>query len=118
MSEDMVKNAERKAVEKEGEELELRPLADIIGGEDNVTIFFEVPGANSRTVEVEVNDGVLYVKARSSLRRNGRPIVYKRAFQISDAVDVANISAKTSDGVLELVLPKSERARIHKIKVN
>ena len=124
MSNDMVKKAERKAAENEtakevrNEEVEVRPLVDIIGGNDNVTIFFEVPGANSKTVEVEVDDGVLYVNARSSLRRNGRQVVYKRAFQISDAVDVANISAKTSDGVLELALPKSERAKVHKIKVN
>ena len=117
MNSDTTKNTNRE-VEAAAEELELRPAADIIGGNDGATIFLEVPGANSKSVEVEVDDGVLYTTARSSLRRNGRPIVYKRAFQISDAVDVPNISAKTADGVLEVTLPKSERAKVHKVKVN
>lgn len=125
MSNDMVRKTNRaaeseaKAAEKAAiEEIEVRPAVDIIGGDESVTIFFEVPGANAKTVDVEVDDGVLYLNAKSSLRRNGRQVVYKRAFQISDAVDVANISAKTADGVLELTLPKSERAKVHKIKVN
>ena len=124
MSDEMVKKAAKKAVESEAaeevrnEEIEVRPAVDIIEGEEGVTLFFEVPGANAKTVEVEVNDGVLYVNAKSSLARNGRQIVYKRAFQISDAVDVEKISAKTVDGVLKLVLPKSEKAKVHKIKVN
>ena len=128
MSNDMVKKTNKEAAEVEVkteaaeeariEEVEVRPVVDIIGEAENVTIFFEVPGANAKTVDVEVDDGVLYVNAKSSLRRNGRQVVYKRAFQISDAVDVAGISAKTSDGVLTLTLPKSERAKVHKIKVN
>ena len=108
---------EAKPVE-EIERIEVRPAVDIIEGEEGVCIFFEVPGANAKSVDVEVNDGVLYMSAKSTITRNGRPVLFKRAFQISDAVDVANISAKTADGVLEITLPKSERAKIHKVKVN
>ena len=107
---------EVKAVEVEP--VEMRPAVDIIEGADGVSLFFEVPGANSKSVEVEVDDGVLYVNAKSTLTRKGRPVVYKRAFQISDAVDVEKITAKTVDGVLTLTLPKSEKAKVHKIKVS
>ena len=107
---------EVKAVEIEP--VELRPAVDIIEGADGVNLFFEIPGANAKSVEVEVDDGVLYVNAKSTLTRKGRPVVYKRAFQISDAVDVEKISAKTVDGVLSLILPKSEKAKVHKIKVS
>ena len=107
---------EVKAVEVEP--VELRPAVDIIEGADGVSLFFEVPGANAKSVEVEVDDGVLYVNAKSTLTRKGRPVVYKRAFQISDAVDVEKITAKTVDGVLTLMLPKSEKAKVHKIKVS
>ena len=117
MKNDMTKKAAEETKAPEAEALEMRPVVDIIECEEGVTLFFEVPGANSKTVDVEVNDGVLYVNAKSSLARDGRQIVYKRAFQISDAVDVEKISAKTVDGVLKLVLPKSERAKVHKIKV-
>ena len=107
---------EAKPVE-EIERIEVRPAVDIIEGEEGVCIFFEVPGANAKSVDVEVNDGVLYMSAKSTITRNGRPVLFKRAFQISDAVDVEKITAKTTDGVLKLVLPKSEKAKVHKIKV-
>ena len=116
VAEEKAPKEEAKPVE-ETERVELRPAVDIIEGEEGVCIFFEVPGANAKSVEVEVNDGVLYMSAKSTMTRNGRPILYKRAFQISDAVDVENITAKTTDGVLKLVLPKSEKAKVHKIKV-
>ena len=117
MKNDMTKKTAEETKAPEVEMLEARPNVDIIEGEEGVMLFFEVPGANAKTVDVEVNDGVLYVNAKSSLAREGRQIVYKRAFQISDAVDVEKISAKTVDGVLKLVLPKSERAKVHKVKV-
>ena len=117
MKNDTKNTAAEETKTPEVEVQEARPAVDIIEGEEGVTLFFEVPGANAKTVDVEVNDGVLYVNAKSSLCRNGRQIVYKRAFQISDAVDVEKISAKTVDGVLKLVLPKSEKAKVHKIKV-
>jgi len=123
MSNDMVKkaNKEKETAQTEEvriEEIEVRPAVDIIENADGVTLFFEVPGANSKTVDVEINDGVLYLNARSSLRRKERQVVYKRAFQISDAVDVERVEAKTADGILTLTLPKSEKAKVHKIKVN
>lgn len=117
MKKDTANKTAEETTAPEIEMIEARPVVDIIEGEEGVTLFFEVPGANAKTVDVEVNDGVLYVSAKSSLVRSGRQIVYKRAFQISDAVDVEKISAKTVDGVLKLVLPKSEKAKVHKIKV-
>ena len=55
--------------------------------------------------------------ADSSLRRDGKKLVFKRVFQLADSVDVEKITAKTQDGVLTLNIPKSESARVHKIKV-
>ena len=38
-------------------------------------------------------------------------------FGLIDAIDIENISAKTQDGVLTLTLPKSDRAKVHRITV-
>ena len=100
---------EVKAVEVEP--VEMRPAVDIIEGAEGVSLFFEVPGANAKSVEVEVDDGVLYVNAKSSLTRKGRPVVYKRAFYLSDAVNTAGITAKAADGLLTVWLPRTENAR-------
>jgi HSP20 family molecular chaperone IbpA len=96
----------------------LLPAVDIADGSDGVTIWFEVPGANSESTEVEVKEKVLTVKAASSLKRNGRPVQYRRSFQLTDGADVEKISARSCDGVLTLIIPKSDRAKVQKIKVS
>lgn len=97
--------------------IEIRPAVDVTEEDCGVKIQFEVPGANAETIDVSVEDGVLSMRACSSLTRNGYPVCYRRAFQLSDMVDVKGIQAKTADGILTLCLPKSERATIHRIKV-
>ncbi|MBO7148116.1 MAG: Hsp20/alpha crystallin family protein [Lentisphaeria bacterium] len=96
---------------------EVLPAADVIEEEKDAQLYLEVPGANSKSVTVEVNHKVLYIKAISTLRRAGYPLLYKRSFQLSDAVDITGITAKTQDGVLTVTLPKSERAMVHRIQV-
>jgi len=110
-------NKEEKVVAANNDVLEIMPLVDIIDGTEGVDMWFEVPGANSGTVDVEVRNQVMSLEARSSLRRNGRPIVFRRSFQLSDGIDVTGITAKTQDGVLSLCLPKSAAAKVYKIKV-
>ena len=104
-------------VKKNEQYMEVLPAADIIDYEKNAVISLDVPGANSQTVNVEVKDQILSVEARSSLTYHGMQLLYKRSFQLSDAVDVENISAKTQDGVLTVTLPKSERSKVHRISV-
>ena len=104
-------------VKKNEQYMEVVPAADIIVSEKNAVISLEVPGANSQTVKVEVKDQILSMEALSSLTYHGMQLLYKRSFQLSNAVDVENISAKTQDGVLTVTLPKSERAKIHRIQV-
>ena len=104
-------------VKKNEQYMEVLPAADIIDSEKNAVISLEVPGANSQTVTVEVKDQILSVEAKSSLTYHGIQLLYKRSFQLSDAIDVESISAKTQDGVLTVTLPKSERAKVHRIQV-
>ena len=104
-------------VKKNEQYMEVLPAADIIDSEKNAVITLEVPGANSQTVKVEVKDQILSMEALSSLTYHGMQLLYKRSFQLSNAVDVENISAKTQDGILTVTLPKSERAKIHRIQV-
>lgn len=98
--------------------VELRPAVDVSEEACGVKIAFEVPGANADTIDISVENGVLEMRACSTLKRNGFPIVYHRAFQLSDMVDVKGISGSARDGILTLCLPKSERATVHRIKVS
>jgi len=112
-----VKVMEKDDVRTMPEPVTMVPPVDIIEGENDVTIVFEVPGANSKTAEIEVLNGILTMTAGSSLTRDGRPVVFKRTFRLADDVEVERISAKSEDGVLTLIVPKAERAKVHRIKV-
>ncbi|MBE6365925.1 MAG: Hsp20/alpha crystallin family protein [Lentisphaerae bacterium] len=95
----------------------IRPAADVTDEYDGMEITFELPGVSAENVTLEVKNRLLTLKAKSTLHRRGMPVVYKRAFYLSDAVDADNISAKISDGILTLFLPKSECAKTHRIPV-
>ena len=96
---------------------EVTPAADIADDECGAELILEIPGANSSTVNVEVKEHILSITAASSLCRQGVPVVYKRDFRLSDAVEVTRIKAVTKDGLLTITLPKSERAKVHHIQV-
>jgi HSP20 family protein len=102
---------------KKGECITVRPVADVTDEHDGVEISFEIPGAKAEDISLEVKDRLLTLRAASSLHRRGLPVSYNRAFYLSDAVDTGNISAKVSDGVLTLFLPKAASAKSHRIEV-
>jgi HSP20 family molecular chaperone IbpA len=116
------KNEDKKEMEKmpaaeKHDFIAIRPAADVTDEYDGMEISFELPGVSAENVELEVKNRLLTLKAKSTLHRRGMPILYKRAFYLSDAVDSDNITAKISDGILTLFLPKSESAKTHKITV-
>ena len=116
MSDEVMKKAEDESTGK-CECITVRPVADVTDEKDGVEICFEIPGASSDDITLEIKDKLLTLKACSSLHRRGMPVVYQRSFYLSDAVDTEKISAKASDGLLTLFLPKAESAKAHKIEV-
>ncbi|MBO5723978.1 MAG: Hsp20/alpha crystallin family protein [Lentisphaeria bacterium] len=107
----------KQEVKQEVRYYEVCPAMDITDENNAIAVTLEVPGANAKSVSVEVEMKVMTVEAISTLHHKGMPVMYKRSFRLSDAVDIAGISAKTRDGILTLTLPKSERAAVHKIAV-
>ena len=103
---------------KAPEYVTLRPPADVEEAPEGVTIIFEMPGVKSSEIGIEAGNGMLRIEGKSSLQRKGMPVVFKRSFYISDAVDVEKISASAKDGILTVALPKAEHAIPKKIAVN
>ena len=116
MTEEMIKK-DAVHTENKCECITVRPVADVTDEKDGVEICFEVPGSSSDDITLEIKDKLLTLKACSMLHRRGMPVVYQRSFYLSDAVDTENITAKASDGLLTLFLPKAESAKAHKIEV-
>ena len=103
------------------------PVADIYEAEHDLTIILEMPGVEKSNVDIRVEDGVLSVEGRLDLTKYQglQPLYteynignYSRSFQLSNKIDQEGIKADLKDGVMTIVLPKSETAKPRRINVN
>jgi len=103
------------------------PRADIYETEKEIIVVADIPGANEKTVDITLEKNVLSIEAFvEPLRTSEFDIAYaeyeegdyQRSFRLSDEIDRNKIEATVSDGVLHLLLPKSQGARTKKITVS
>ncbi|MCK9516453.1 MAG: Hsp20/alpha crystallin family protein [Ottowia sp.] len=103
-----------------------RPSTDIFEKDDAVTLVIDLPGVAPDTVDVSVENRALTVRgaidepAPEGYRRiyaEYAPGTFERAFSLPETIDVNGIEANHRDGVLTLVLKKSEDAKPRQIKV-
>jgi len=111
------------------EPLELRmPRTDVVDGEDNVVIRAEVPGVDKKDLEVSVNDTSVTIKGKATRETKEEKgdyyrceigsSEYSRTLGLPCAIDASKASAQLKDGVLELTLPKIEKAKRHTVKID
>ncbi len=102
------------------------PAVDILENINEITVFADMPGVDSKNVEIDLRDNQLTIVGRVEPVEKEKEIpLYKefnwgdyfRQFTLSDVIDQAKITAKMDNGVLRLVLPKVEKAKPQKIKV-
>src|SRR5512145_1510779 len=103
-----------------------RPDADILERSDAYVIYADLPGADEKSVQVRLERGQLQLDAElatrpdpswSPLHAEYRVGAWHREFLISDEIDADGVSASMRDGVLKLILPKSQANRRHTIEV-
>ena len=103
------------------------PATDIFETDEALTVILEMPGIDKDKVDVKVENDVLKIEGWIDFSRyEGLQAVYTeynvgnyaRSFQLSSKIDQDRISAELRDGVMTLVLPKSERAKPRKIVVS
>jgi HSP20 family protein len=102
------------------------PPIDIHEGPDGLILEADLPGANERNLTIQLEDNVLSLQARidSSAPEGARVLHeeyclgdYRRSFILSDEVDKDRIVAELRNGVLRLVLPRSEGTRTRRIEI-
>jgi HSP20 family protein len=102
-------------------------VTDISESENAVTLAIELPGVRSEDVNVSLENDTLTIKAEKKrdtadntdrVHRAERSFgAFERRFNVSKGIDVDGIEASQTDGVLTVVLPKSERAKSRDIEV-
>lgn len=103
------------------------PPIDIFETSEGLVLVADLPGVTADSLELQVQDNRLTLLARvaPTVPPEAR-LVHKeydegdflRSFILSDTVDHERITARLNHGVLEVVLPKAERAAPRKIEVN
>lgn len=104
----------------------VRPASDILERADGFHIFMDMPGTAKEDLIIDLNENELTVSAKSSVQpwdkvktvhQEFGEVEYVRNFTISDALDRNKVSAKLNNGVLELFLPKAEKAKPKRIEI-
>lgn len=104
-----------------------QPDVDIYETRDVLWLWADMPGVDGTQINVNLADGVLTLEGRVALEdyKNLSPIYteynvgnYLRRFMISSDINTDEIKARVTNGVLELELPKTERAKPRRISVS
>jgi len=103
------------------------PHVDLIENEDDVIIKAELPGVDKKDLDISLTSNTVTIKGSTSheekeekgnyYRREISRGSYSRTLSLPVDVDEDKARAKLKDGYLELVLPKSAKAKKRTIKV-
>ena len=103
-----------------------KPATDIVETDDGFYIYMDIPGVSKETLIIDLNEDEIKVSGKTAYPApDGEKLVhvefgngeYYRGFTLSHIVDKARIKANVKNGVLELHLPKAEKAEPRKIEI-
>ncbi|MBN1378809.1 MAG: Hsp20/alpha crystallin family protein [Gammaproteobacteria bacterium] len=107
---------------------EWSPAVDVKETDKEYVIHADVPGVEAKDIDVTLEDGVLTIRGERNWSNEQENESYKRVeraygsffrrFSLPDTADAESVKAKSNNGVLEIVIPKQEKALPRKITVN
>jgi HSP20 family protein len=121
-----VKNDEiwQKAIENESW---IKPIVDIVETQNNFKLYIYLPGISKENIKLKLEKNVLSLMALNDVEKKSSYNYilkesdlanYARTFTLAeDIIDTQNISAEYSNGILELTLPKKEKAIPKQIEI-
>jgi HSP20 family protein len=100
---------------------------DIYEDADNVVIKAEIPGVNKEDISVSLTDDTVTISGKKTeekkiekenyYRKEIRTGSFSRSFTLPCAVDREKVKATYKNGVLEIILPKSEKEKAKEVKI-
>ena len=112
---------------REFDEGQWLPSVDITEDAEAFRVVADLPGVDPSSMDISLHNGVLTIRGKRSTesevkegnftRRERTQGTFVRQFSLPDAADEENISARSTNGVLEITLPKAKKAKPVTIKV-
>lgn len=103
------------------------PAVDVVEEKDRYVLRADVPGVDPETINVSMDNGILSIAGErlpvapaddAGVQRIERPTGrFSRRFTLPDTVDADNITAKCSNGILEVVAPKAPEVQPRRITI-
>ncbi len=103
------------------------PAVDIVEEKDRYVLRADVPGVKPEDIEVNMENGILSVSGErdqesteeaQGMRRVERVSgKFYRRFTLPDTADAEEISAKSANGILEVIIPKQPQILARRITV-
>ncbi len=108
---------------------EWAPVVDLHEYPEHFTLYAEIPGVDSGSVELSYIDDELTIRGEKAkpadvdepkrcVRCERRFGAFCRTVALPQGIDADRLSAKCSNGVLEITIPKSESSRPKAIKID
>jgi HSP20 family protein len=104
-----------------------RPRVDVIDRDNEVVVKAELPGVDKKDIDVSVTKNSVTIQGKTSHEEKEEKGdhyrceisrgSYSRTLTLPAEVKEGESKAKIKDGILELTLPKVEKSKRHKVKV-
>ncbi len=104
------------------------PKADVVDRKDDVVVRAEVPGVKKEDIEVSISGNTLTIKGETKHEEKEEKGDYwrceisrgafSRTLALPAEVDESKVKAEMKNGVLELTLPKVEKAKRRTIRID
>ncbi len=97
------------------------PSVDVVEEQDSYLLKADLPGVDRKDIDIQFEEGALTLKGERAEASESEHEGYKRiersygsfqrTFRMPDNIDIDNITAKNESGVLEVRIPKLEKAQ-------
>ena len=104
------------------------PAIDVSEDKNNVIIKADLPGLKQEEIEINMDNDILTIKGERRVEEEKKDKNYhrversygafERSLQLGVAVDKEKIKAAYKNGVLEVILPKTEQVKPKQIKID
>ena len=105
------------------------PVVNTREGESAYHVELDLPGVKKEDIEITTEDNILTISGERKYKDESKEDEYykvesvygkfSRSFTLPEKIDVENIHAESSDGVLEVIIPKlkEEESKPKKIEI-
>lgn len=103
------------------------PTIDLVEAENQFEVTVDLPGLKPEEVEVELKNGDLWIagnreeekedKGKTFHRIERRHGEFRRVLPLPPTINAEKIEAKFDNGVLKIIVPKTEEAKVKHIEV-